>query len=202
MTLRLAILERGHSLTTRLLIRLVERVGGLRFDDVARVSLYRPAFFGKTWLRFVRTTMRGPSDWTPGERELIAAFVSRLNECPYCVGVHTRTAALGLAREVDDPMLAGWRDAALDPRMRAAFALLEKRATDPASLVREDFVQARAAGLSDGALYDLLAIAFLFDVVNRLANSFGFSTLDEDGRRKTAAILHRLGYRVPGFLLQ
>jgi uncharacterized peroxidase-related enzyme len=168
---------------------------------VARTSLYRPRFFGRSWLRFGRSLMRGPSDWTPGERELLAAFVSRRNECPYCVGIHTGTAALGLARDVDPAMLDEWRDAQLDPRIRAAFELLEKRAGDPAQLRPEDFERARSAGLSDAAIYDALSIGFMFDLINRLANVFGFTTVDEPGRKKTAAMLHRLGYRVPGFLL-
>lgn len=153
-------------------------------------------------MAFARNLLRGHSDWTPGERELMAAFASRLNECPYCVGVHTGTASLGLARDVNVALLDGWRDAQLDPRVRAAFELLEKRAGDPAQLRAEDFGRARAAGLSEPAIYDLLSIGFMFDVINRLANVFGYTTGDEPGRRKTAAILHRIGYRVPGFLLR
>ncbi len=202
MTLRLAVLENGHALPKRLLIRAIERLGGVRFDDVARTSLYRPAFFGRSWLRFTRSLLRGPSDWTPGERELVAAFVSRRNDCPFCVGVHAETAALGLSRLIDVAMLDDWRSAPLDTRIKAAFELLEKRAADPAHLTPEDFDRARAAGLSDSAIYDLLSIGFAFDLINRLANVFGFTTVDESGRKKTAAILHRLGYRVPGFLLQ
>ncbi len=201
MSLRLAILERGHAVPKRLLIRAIERLGGVRFDDVARTSLYRPGFFGRSWLGFLRAILRGPSDWSSGERELLAAFASRLNECPYCVGVHTGTAALGLSRDVDAAMLDGWRGAGLDARVQAAFTLLERRAADAGRLRPEDVERARAAGLSESAIYDVLYIAFAFDLVNRLANVFGFTTVDETGRTKSAAILHRLGYRVPGFLL-
>jgi len=42
----------------------------------------------------------------------------------------------------------------------------------------------------------------MFDLINRLANVFGYTTVDEQGQRKTAAILHRIGYKVPGFLLR
>jgi len=184
------------------LIGIVESIGRVRFDDVARTSLYRPRFFGRSWLAFARSLLRGPSDWTPGERELMAAFISRLNECPYCVGIHSRTAALGLAREVDVAMLDGWRDWNLNPRVRAAFELLAKRAAGPSDLRKEDFDRARAAGLTDSAIYDLLSIGFMFDLINRLANVFGYTTVDERGQRKTAAILHRIGYKVPGFLLR
>ncbi len=127
MSLRLASLESGHAAPKRLLIRAVERIGGVRFDDVARVSLFRPGFFGRSWLRFTRSLLRGPSDWTPGERELLAAFVSRRNECPFCVGVHTATAALGLARPVDVAMLDGWREGTFDARIRARAAWKRRR---------------------------------------------------------------------------
>jgi uncharacterized peroxidase-related enzyme len=202
MRLRLAVLEDGHAMPKRLLIRAAQRLGGVRFDDVLRTALYRPSFFGRSWLRFAPSLLRGPSDWSPGERELLAAFVSRRNECPYCVGVHTATAALGLARDVDVALLDGWRDAHLDPRMRGAFELLERRATDPSRLTPADRALAHTAGLTDAAIDDALSVGFMFDLVNRLANVFGFSTVDETGRRKSAALLHRMGYRVPGILLR
>jgi uncharacterized peroxidase-related enzyme len=165
------------------------------------VVLYRPRFFGRSWIRFTRDVMRGPSEWSTGERELLAAFISRRNECPYCVGIHTHTATLGLARLVDIEMLDRWREKQIDPRMRAAFELLEKRASDPAALRSEDFTGLRAAGVSEAGILDVLHVAFVFDLINRLANVFGFSSNDDAGRRSTAAMLHRLGYRVPGLLL-
>jgi alkylhydroperoxidase family enzyme len=33
--------------------------------------------------RFTQEVMRGPSPLSPGERELIAAFTSRRNDCPF-----------------------------------------------------------------------------------------------------------------------
>jgi len=36
--------------------------------------------------------MRGPSPFTPAERELIAAYVSGVNSCRYCHGVHSHVA--------------------------------------------------------------------------------------------------------------
>jgi len=202
MMLRLAILERGHSWPKRLFLRAIERVGRVRADDVLRTSIYRPRFFGRGWMRFARSILRGPSAWSPGERELIAAMVSRLNACPYCVGVHTGTATLGLTRTVDSAMLENWRGASLDPRIAAVFELLEKRAADSDALTTDDIDRVRAAGASDQAISDVFYIAFMFDLVNRLANAFGFTTETAEGARKSAAMLHRLGYRVPRILLR
>ena len=200
--LRLTTLERGHSWPKRLFLGAIERIGRVRADDVLRTSIYRPRFFGHAWMRFAKSILRGPSPWSAGERELIAAMVSRLNACPFCVGVHTGTATLGLARTVDIATLENWRGAGLDPRMAAVFELLEKRAADPDALTPDDIDRVRAAGVSEGAISDVFYVAFMFDLINRLANAFGFTTETEEGAQKSAAILHRLGYRVPGILLR
>jgi len=111
--LRLAVLERGHSWPKRLFLGAIERIGRVRADDVLRTSIYWPRFFGHAWMRFAQSILRGPSAWSAGERELIAAMVSRLNACPFCVGIHTGTATLGLTRTVDITMLASARLAGL-----------------------------------------------------------------------------------------
>ena len=44
---------------------------------------YRPELFGRPFSDVLDLAMRGPSDWSAGERELFAAFVSSLNQCPF-----------------------------------------------------------------------------------------------------------------------
>ncbi len=44
---------------------------------------YRPELFGRPFSNALDLAMRGPSDWSAGERELFAAFVSSLNQCPF-----------------------------------------------------------------------------------------------------------------------
>jgi hypothetical protein len=50
---------------------------------VVRTLLYRKEFFGRPWSELTQQVMRGPSPWSPGEREIFAAFVSRLNQCVF-----------------------------------------------------------------------------------------------------------------------
>jgi hypothetical protein len=52
-------------------------------SGVLRTLHYRPEVFGRPYSDALNATMRGPSDWTPGERELFAGFVSSLNQCPF-----------------------------------------------------------------------------------------------------------------------
>ena len=70
--------------------------GGGDVDDVFKTILYRPEVLGRQFSRLGRETMRGPSDWAPGERELFAAHISRLNTCTFCAGIHSQTARLGM----------------------------------------------------------------------------------------------------------
>ena len=50
---------------------------------VLKTLHYRPELFGQVFSNALDAAMRGPSDWSPGERELFAAFVSSLNQCPF-----------------------------------------------------------------------------------------------------------------------
>ena len=69
-------------------------------------------------IQFHEALLRGPSPFTEGERELIAAYVSGLNHCRYCHGVHSATAELlGIKQELVDSKI-DIDTAAIDPKMR------------------------------------------------------------------------------------
>ena len=51
--------------------------------DVVKTLYYRPEFWGAAYSALVQDVMRGPSEWAVGDRELFAAFVSKLNQCPF-----------------------------------------------------------------------------------------------------------------------
>ena len=50
---------------------------------MVKTHLYRPGLFGRWASPAFQDIMRGPSAWTPGERELFAAYTSRLLQCPF-----------------------------------------------------------------------------------------------------------------------
>jgi len=79
--MRLKAVERGDRLADRLLYGVMRITSGFRAPDVVRTLRYRKDFFGAPHRAHTQAIMRGPSAWTVGERELFAAFVSRLNQC-------------------------------------------------------------------------------------------------------------------------
>lgn len=81
--MRLANVERGDSLKSKMMFAVVRVVSGFRVPDVVRTLMYRASFFGAAHSAHTQQVMRGDSEWTVGERELFAAFVSHLNRCRF-----------------------------------------------------------------------------------------------------------------------
>lgn len=81
--MRLAVLDHGHSLPTKALFALYWLVTRHRAPDVVKTLKYRSAYFGGAMEDAFQEIMRGPSGWSVGDRELMAAFVSRTNECEF-----------------------------------------------------------------------------------------------------------------------
>ncbi|HEX2179822.1 MAG TPA: carboxymuconolactone decarboxylase family protein [Actinomycetota bacterium] len=200
--MHLSVLESGQRRRARAAMWLAANVGRSPIDDVGKASLYRPELFGRSWLALVRAVLRGPSEWTAGERELFAAFVSRTNRCSYCTAVHSRMASLGLGHPIPVEAIDSWRSAGFDPKIMAVFGLLEAAALGPEAVGKEHIDAIRGEGVSDGAISDVLYLAFVFNLVNRLADALGFSWSSDEETIKGARVLDRIGYKMPRFLLR
>jgi len=81
--LRLAILDRGHGFGAKALFALIGAVSRQPVPDVIKLNQYRPDFYGRPMRNLVHEAMRGPSPWSVGDRELMATFVSKTNECEF-----------------------------------------------------------------------------------------------------------------------
>ena len=79
---RLAVLAEGHPPDVRVELERLQAEHGF-VSDVMRMLMYRPELFGRPVSEGFQDVMRGPSEWTIGERELFAAFVSAQNQCPF-----------------------------------------------------------------------------------------------------------------------
>jgi hypothetical protein len=80
---RLRAPEHQHPLGKRIVHRIIRRTSGHEVPDVVRAIHHRPKFFGDHFSRWVELALRGPSDWTQGDRELMAALVSARNQCVF-----------------------------------------------------------------------------------------------------------------------
>jgi uncharacterized peroxidase-related enzyme len=195
--MRLAILEHGHRLRARLFIRVVRAVSRQRLDAVAQMALYRPRFFGDPMFTFGGAALRGPSYWTSAEREYLAVFTSQLNECQFCVRIHTETTRIESGGQVDaaDPR-------SIRPQLAAVLPLLKKATRTPEALGPSDIDAVRAIGVPDAAIIDALHVNLIFNIMSRLANAFDFTWDSDDHVQVAAKVIHRISYRLPSLLMR
>jgi hypothetical protein len=81
--MRLECVESGHDATEAQVLELIRTQRGAEPPDVLKTLHYRPEVFGRPYSEALDLAMRGSSDWSAGERELFAAFVSSLNQSPF-----------------------------------------------------------------------------------------------------------------------
>lgn len=81
--MRLAIVDSGHAPDEAAFLDQIRERSGREPLGVVKTLLYRPELFGTPYSEELNVVMRGPSDWSPGERELFAGFTSLLNQCPF-----------------------------------------------------------------------------------------------------------------------
>ena len=98
-------------------------------------------------------------------------------------------------------VLADFRTAPIDDKLRAMLGFLEKLTLTPERASADDVAPLRAAGLDDAAIESALYVAFVFGVMDRLADAFAFPLTGERGIHWVVRILLKVGYGagcVPG----
>jgi uncharacterized peroxidase-related enzyme len=136
--------------------------------------------------------MRGPSPFTPAEREALAAYVSTLNACAYCQGVHTEAA-----RNLEGG------DAAVEtlcelppgdsPKLAPVMAYAAKLTTAPASVEAKDVARILEAGWDETAVAHACLVAALYGFMNRLVEGHGIG-ITEDYAKTGGKRLADIGY--------
>ena len=81
--MRLKAVDSQFALPAKLFAAFIKKVSGAEAPDVVKTHLYRPNLFGRWASPAFHDVMRGPSSWSAGERELFAAYTSRLLQCPF-----------------------------------------------------------------------------------------------------------------------
>ena len=193
--MRLDVLNRGYGPGTRLLFALIRLFSRHPVPDAAKLVFYRPDFYGSRAKEFTHEAMRGPSAWSVGDRELMAAYVSKVNESAFCIGAHSATARQAYQ---DGPkvaaVLADLESAPVEDGLRATLRMLGTL-TREGKAGAEDMRQVLSAGVSPQQVEDALAVCAAFNTTGRLADAFGFEVLSPEGFEAGARYLLKRGYR-------
>ena len=193
--MRLRILDTGHGFGTKALFALIRTVSRQPVLDVIKLVKYRADFYGEPMSKVTHEAMRGPSAWSIGDRELMAAFVAKANQCEFCTRAHSAVAQRAYGnRKTVSALLSGLDTATIEEPLRATLLMLDKLTRDHA-VDADDMRVVLAAGASPQQIEDALAICFSFNVIGRLADAFGFLVPGPEAFEAGAKYLLSRGYR-------
>lgn len=158
-------------------------------DNVMRVHSLRPSTM-RGHVRLYRSVLHDDANTVPmWLQEVIASYVSVLNDCDYSFSNHWANARhLLLTQRCTEPLLADGIEAALkddapekvfDGRELAMLRYARKLTREPGSMIEEDVKAMRSEGIDDGEILEVNQIVGYFNYVNRLLNGLGV-TLEGD----------------------
>jgi uncharacterized peroxidase-related enzyme len=144
--------------------------------------------------------LRGPSTLARGERELIAAYVSALNDCRYCSSSHSACAAAQLpgGMTLVEEIRADPASAPVSAKLKALLTIAAAVAHSGRDVTAEHVADARTAGATDVEIHDTVLIAAAFCMFNRYVD--GLATIAPEDPALYAAGAQRLvkhGYLAP-----
>ncbi|MCI2425162.1 peroxidase-related enzyme [Candidatus Acetothermia bacterium] len=131
-------------------------------------------------IEYHQVLLRGPSPLSIGHRELIAAFVSTLNACHYCHGVHQATAdRFGIAPTVLAALMQDVNTAPIEDKLKPILHYVRKVTLSSAEMTAQDAEEVYAAGWDERALHDAVSVCALFNLMNRLVDGLGMDAEDD-----------------------
>lgn len=140
-----------------------------------------------------------PGSLTPGERELIATYVSSQNDCYFCQTSHGAAAACHLSsQETVKQVKTDFQSAEISPKLKALLAIAGKVQQGGKRVTVEDIAQARSQGATDLEIHDTVLIAAAFCMYNRYVDGLNtWQPHDESMYAEMGRHLAEHGYLKP-----
>ena len=134
---------------------------------ISGAFVFRPET-AKPMRELAHVLLHEPNSLTPGERELIATYVSSQNDCYFCQTSHGAAAACHLGGDdVVRRVKTDFESAPISPKLKALLAIAGKVQRDGKLVTAEDIERARREGASDLEIHDTVLIAAAFCMYNR-----------------------------------
>jgi len=144
-------------------INVPENIPGIR-----SLVAFRPDT-GKPLYQLAEILLRGESPLSSAERELIAAYVSRQNECVFCSCSHAAASRVHFGEEQDvvDAVLNDLSTAPVSAKLKALLVIADKTRERGNLVLPQHIEAARALGATDREIHDTVLIAASFSMFNR-----------------------------------
>ena len=173
-------------------IALPEHLPGIRAAMAFRPETAKPLN------ELVEVLLHSPNNTlAPGERELIATYVSSLNECHYCQTIHGAIAAANLNDDYDlvKRVKADFQHADISSKLKSLLVIAARVQKGGKNVQAEDIIAARAQGATDTEIHDTVLIAAAFCMYNRYVDGLATTQpLDEAPYLERGKQVARDGY--------
>jgi len=160
---------------------------------------------GKALSKLAHTLLHGPSQLSPGERELIASYVSDLNNCEFCHESHSASANFHL-QDGGNAVCAiktNLDTAPVSEKMKALLNIAGKVQKSGREVTADHIENARRKGASDEDIHDTVLIAAAFCMYNRYVDGLGTRLPDKKSEYKTMGKrMAQQGYKYPPLFLR
>lgn len=131
----------------------------------------------------VQTLLHNPHPTlSAGERELIATYVSGLNNCKYCMSIHGAIAKhqLGSEYELVQQVITDPDQAHISGKLKALLKIAAKVQSSGKEVLPSDIALAREEGATDTEIHDTVLIAAAFCMFNRYVDGLATWQPDND----------------------
>jgi len=150
----------------------------------------------RLWAEMGQALINGPSPLSPGEREMIQAYVAGLLDCRYAYVAHTAAA---VARGIDAAAIAtlvedGVDAAPVADKWKPLLNFVRKLTLSPTAVEQCDADAVFAAGWSERALHDAIAVTARMTFMTRIIHGHGFVPMTPERARTSAEHRAKVGY--------
>jgi uncharacterized peroxidase-related enzyme len=149
----------------------------------------------RLWSNMSQALMNGPSPLSRGERELILAYAAGVAGCQFVYVAHSEAAyAWGIGNGVVDRLLEDLDTAPIEARLKPLLAFVRKLMLTPGEMCQADADVVFAAGWTERALHDAIAVTARAAFMQRLVEGHGFTPLPREAAAKQARRRVEVGY--------
>ena len=151
---------------------------GIEEKGIRELLMYKPST-GEALLNLAQALLHGPSPIDKKNRELIAAYTSKLNQCEFCYESHKAAAIAHYQNEqevnciLDQPF-----EYPQDNVLKLLFKIVEKVQKSGQMMTLSDIEFYNKNGVSDEMIHDTVLITAAFCMYNRYVDGLGAATLD------------------------
>lgn len=176
---------------------------GINQPGIVELLFYKGTT-GRALSNLAQTLLHGPSGLSSGERELIASYVSKLNDCEFCYNSHSAAANAHFNDdgEIVRNVAAGVNEAPISGKMKALLSIAGKVQQSGKAVSPEDINLAKEQGADDQDIHDTVLIAAAFCMYNRYVDGLGTIPAREDEYAAMGQRLAKKGYKYPPLFLR